>query len=94
MSSHAKQTSQFLLQEGKYAVNSARQKIQGPRSAQVVIGRVALNHYVTKSLDEFLQKIARGSGMGNQKTMHFFRQVQASATHNCSYSGHSSMKHE
>ena len=34
--------------------------------------QVGLYHYAIKSLDDFIQKMARGSGMGNVKTIAFF----------------------
>ena len=83
MSCYTRLTLRCALQEGKYAVNTALQEVEGPRSLQVLTDRVVLNHYVTKSLDDFLQKVARGSGMGNHKTMDFFREVQASASRHC-----------
>ena len=92
--SHRADVIQCAMQEGKYAVNSAAQEIQGPRSPQVVTDRVVLKHYVTKSTGEFLQKLDRGSGMGNKKTMDFFRQVQASATHNCSDPEYGAIEHD
>ena len=46
--------------------------------------QVALHHYATKSLAEYQAKMARGSAMGNQKTIHFFDFIQQEATADCS----------
>ena len=40
-----------------------------------VLDRVALYHYAVKSVDDFKQKMARGSGMGNIKTLAFLTYV-------------------
>ena len=44
------------------AINTAREKIPGPKSERHVIDRLALYHYAVKSEEEFHAKIARGSG--------------------------------
>ena len=47
----------------------------GPKSPTPSHERVALYHYAVKSVDDFQQKMARGSGMGNVKTLDFLRYV-------------------
>lgn len=69
-------------------MNSAAEEVHGPRASRVVTDRVVLNHYVTKSLEQYQQKMARGSGMGNRKSMEFYELTQALATENCSYAVH------
>ena len=55
-----------VAQDGKFAVNSACEAVEGALAARAVHDRVALNHYVTKSRAEYAGKMARGSAMGNQ----------------------------
>jgi hypothetical protein len=47
-------------------VNSACEAVPGALSDYPVHDRVMLNHYVTKSLAEYGDKMMRGSAMGNQ----------------------------
>ena len=74
-----------LLQDGKHAVNSAMVPVDGPTSDEVVVDKVVLNHYVTKSLEHYVAKMKRGSGMGNKKTIEFFDDVQLQSTAECTY---------
>ena len=76
------------MQEGKYAVNSAGEKVPGPIASRVVTDRIVINHYVTKSLEEYQRKMARGSGMRNRKDMTFFQLVQLMTTNQCTYAVH------
>jgi hypothetical protein len=76
------------VQDGMHAVNTALEEVKGPRSRHVVTDRLVLNHYVTKSLEQFQAKMARGSGMGDRKSMAFFRMVQSHALQNCSHALH------
>ena len=52
-------------QEGKFAVNSAYEAVEGALAMRAVHDRVVLNHYVTKSRAEYAAKMVRGSAMGN-----------------------------
>lgn len=80
--------SDLHVQEGRRAVNTALEEVRGPRSKRVVTDRLVLNHYVTKSLEQFQAKMGRGSGMGDSKSMAFFRMVEKASTHNCTYALH------
>jgi hypothetical protein len=71
-----------------YAANSAGEGVPGARAARVVTERIVLNHYVTKSLEQYQQKMSRGSGMGNRKSMEFFNLTQLMATEKCTYAVH------
>ncbi|KAL3142312.1 hypothetical protein ABBQ38_002653 [Trebouxia sp. C0009 RCD-2024] len=73
----------FQYLEGKTAVNEKFEPVEGPRSNQNEISRIALYHYVTKSRDEYKKKIERGSAMKNFKTMEFFEKVEEEAIHEC-----------
>jgi len=76
------------VQEGKQAVNSAGEDVYGARASDVVTDKIVLNHYVTKSLEQYQQKMNRGSGMGNRKSIEFFDLTQLMATENCTYAVH------
>lgn len=71
------------MQEGHYAVNSAFEEVDGATSDRVVSDRLVLNHYVTKSLEQYKAKMGRGSAMGNKKSIEFFDMVQEESTENC-----------
>ena len=47
----------------------------GPKSKAPVLERWGLYHYAIKSVDDFQQKMMRGSGMGNVKTFAFLLYV-------------------
>ncbi|KRM90869.1 glycosyltransferase family 2 protein [Liquorilactobacillus cacaonum] len=56
-----------------HAVNEKRQEIDGPFSESVSTNKVQINHYFTKSEEEFRQKKARGRATKNsQRTMQDF----------------------
>ncbi|MFT9191104.1 MAG: glycosyltransferase family 2 protein [Liquorilactobacillus sp.] len=58
---------------GYYAVNEKKQEVDGPFSQSVNTDRVQINHYFTKSEEEFIQKKARGRATKNsQRTMQDF----------------------
>lgn len=57
------------------SVNTRHQGVPGPKSPQPVLERLGLYHYAVKSIDDFKQKMARGSGMGNVKTLAFLEYV-------------------
>lgn len=73
----------FQYCEGKTAVNEKFEPVEGPRSSHNEISRIALYHYVTKSRDEYNNKIARGSAMKNFKTLEFFEKVEEEAIDEC-----------
>lgn len=58
------------------AVTTAGERVDGPLSDHVTLDRLVLNHYVTKSVQDFAEKMRRGSGMGNKKTVEFWTYVQ------------------
>ena len=45
--------------------------------------KLALYHYVTKSRQEFVDKVKRGSGMGNRKDVAFFERIEAASGEGC-----------
>lgn len=71
------------MQAGRSAVNTDSLPVWGPKSNHTVYSRLVLNHYVTKSLEEFHAKERRGSAMSNHKTIHFFKLVDEQATEVC-----------
>jgi len=65
------------------AVNSRHELVDGPKSPVPVLERLGLYHYAVKSVDDFMQKMARGSGMGNIKTIAFLEYVDNFTTAYC-----------
>jgi hypothetical protein len=76
------------VQDGKQAVNTAREVVEGARAEYVRPERLLLHHYVTKSLGQYAGKMARGSAMGNRKSMEFFDLVQREAVARCTHALH------
>ena len=73
----------FSYMAGKTAVNERFVPVEGSRTEKNEISRIALYHYVTKSLDEYQSKIGRGSAMKNFKTIEFFDYIEQEATEDC-----------
>lgn len=73
----------FAYSEGKLAVNEKFETVEGPKSASNEISRVALYHYVTKSREQYVSKMGRGSAMKNFKTIEFFDETESRATSDC-----------
>lgn len=73
----------FTFSEGKKAVNENFELVDGPRSDSNEISRIALYHYVTKSREQYLTKMGRGSAMKNFKTIEFFDLTDSRATSDC-----------
>lgn len=73
----------FSYLQGKVAVNERFVPVEGSRTDTNEISRVALYHYVTKSLDEYQSKIGRGSAMKNFKTIEFFESIESEAVEEC-----------
>ncbi|RYF12064.1 MAG: glycosyltransferase family 2 protein [Deltaproteobacteria bacterium] len=70
--------------DGKLAVTENMEPVDGPQSDSVSMNKVALYHYVTKSLEDFRHKMARGAAHGTVvKEMNFFRVVNREATALC-----------
>ena len=69
-------------------MNSAAERVSGPKANRIVTDRVVLNHYVTKSAEQYRQKMDRGSGMGNRKSIEFYDLTQQMATESCTYAVH------
>ena len=72
-------------------MNSAAERVSGPRADRIITDRVVLNHYVTKSAEQYQQKMDRGSGMGNRKSIEFYDLTQQMATESCTYAVHLGM---
>ena len=69
---------------------SATSDCRHPATAHAVPGlgpctsaQVALYHYATKSQAEYTAKMARGSAMGNQKSVHFMHYIDQEANATC-----------
>lgn len=50
----------FIYKDGRVPVNALREAVPGPFSDNVVMEGLRINHYLTKSLDEYRRKILRG----------------------------------
>lgn len=50
---------------GRFTVNAAGERVQGPLSHRVEWSRLALHHYAVKSRQDFEAKAARGDVMGD-----------------------------
>lgn len=68
---------------GSFAVSTAYQRLDEPLSKVITFDRLALRHYVSKSLESFTLKAKRGSGMSNVKTMGFYHRIQEVAWEDC-----------
>jgi hypothetical protein len=64
-------------------VSTRHEPVPGPKSKAPVLERWALYHYAVKSVDDFQQKMLRGSGMGNIKTLAFLQYVDNFTTATC-----------
>lgn len=63
-----------------FCVNEETKKVSSPFSEPVSCSVLQVNHYFTRSRDEFSQKIRRGAGDGTFKTMEFFDLVEREAS--------------
>jgi len=57
---------------GWMCVNERGAPVPGPFSIPVSVDAIQVNHYFTRSHDEFYRKIARGAGDGTTKKMEFY----------------------
>ncbi|KAG7668827.1 hypothetical protein Ndes2526B_g00533 [Nannochloris sp. 'desiccata'] len=81
----------FVYTEGKYAVDADKNRIEGGRNPLIRKNWVekrqppkfALYHYVTKSEEEYREKMQRGSAMGNRKDWTYFKRIEQAATEVC-----------
>ena len=68
----------------KFAVSENMERVDGPFSETISFQKYVLYHYVTRSLEDFKRKMARGSANLNiAKTMTFFNGVNKQATAFC-----------
>ncbi|KXZ51022.1 hypothetical protein GPECTOR_14g262 [Gonium pectorale] len=75
---------EFRYFNGAVAVNEKGVPIDGPQSKPVSWDEIALHHYVTRSLSEFLTKIQRGpGGSQNKRNLDWFRAYEGNATEYC-----------
>ena len=66
-----------------FKVDENFNRVDGPKTAQFSGEKVVLNHYVLKSLADFNEKSARGSGDGGRKPLHFFHNMDKAMNANC-----------
>jgi hypothetical protein len=83
----------FTYTKGHYAVDTNFNRVSGflnPSNRSLPIPSylfktIYLNHYVVRSLEDFLRKADKGSGDGRHKTLHFFNVTDAAATAICPF---------
>lgn len=75
----------FEYMQGYYAVDCLKHRVRGGRHPHGIVHPplYALYHFVTKSWDEYREKMRKGSAMGNRKTESYFKQIQDIATVPC-----------
>lgn len=81
----------FVYTPGMGAVDTEGRAVEGSRNPEVHTdwqdhGRappLALYHYVTKSEEEYREKMRRGSAMGNRKDTVYFERIAAAAQESC-----------
>ena len=81
----------FVYEQGKYAVDAEKNRIQGSRNHLISKNwvenrqppKLALYHYVTKSEEEYREKMLRGSAMGNRKDWGYFKRIEEAAKEVC-----------
>ena len=68
----------FEYQPGYHAVDCLKQRVDGGRHPNGIKEppMYVLYHFVTKSWEEYREKMKRGSAMGNRKTEAYFRHIQ------------------
>jgi hypothetical protein len=77
---------QIKLDEGYFAVNEKFEKITSYRTENGSFDKIYLNHYVTKSLEDFANKNQRGSGWkpnGVGKTWKYLEAVDQACNLDC-----------
>ena len=81
----------FEYKDGKYLVDAEGHKVEHARNERISGAwrdeqkspKLALYHYVTKSEEEYKEKMRRGSAMGNRKDWGYFRRIQDAAVVHC-----------
>lgn len=75
----------FRYQHGKYAVNTAYQRVDGPFSSIAVFDRAVLHHYVIRSQEDFETKRKRGlpAGFDDPRGMDFFNSINVYTLDTC-----------
>ncbi len=73
-----------LYTHQRFAVDENMLRVDGPFSETISMQKYVLHHYVTRSLEDFERKMARGAAHGCvPKTMDFFHGVNQQATSLC-----------
>ena len=75
----------FEYLEGYHAVDCSGRRVNAGRNPEGVQSPplFSLHHYVTKSWEEYQEKMRRGSAMGNRKSSEYFQRIQEIATEAC-----------
>lgn len=72
-----------IYHEGYFAVNDQHERVWGKKSREATYSRLALHHYITKSVDEFRQKVQKGSGNFKHRAKSFISMIDEKATEKC-----------
>lgn len=81
----------FVYKKGYHAVDFQGKKVDGAKNHAVhdtyvkhgEVPRLALYHYVTRSWEEYQEKMRKGSAMGNRKNDEYFRKIDSLAIERC-----------
>jgi len=73
---------------GFYAVNEHFQRVDGYWNHNVSLDKIAIHHYVLKSLEEYMQKAIRGSAMGNRRPLSYFYETDIMSNYTCTQAHH------
>ena len=61
---------------GAYAVNERGVGVREAFSVPISVEGIQINHYFTRSREEYLQKMVRGAGDGSTKKMNFYELIE------------------
>lgn len=73
----------FIYEPGYTAVNVRRQHVPHAFSAPPDWSKIYLYHYVTKSRQDWHDKVARGAGDGTRKPTNYYEYVDRQSTADC-----------
>lgn len=73
-----------IYKDDRYAVTTEFERVDGPFSPTPLFNTSWVAHFVTRSYEDLVEKIGRGSASGLDKNMTFFHEVEDYSTHNCS----------
>lgn len=78
----------FQYKPGFYAVNTDGDRVPETNSLVHLEDVLVLNHYFSRSKEDFQRKIERGSAMGRRKNWTWWETVNSLAVEECTYAVH------